>query len=113
MTSYAFVAPILPGKLDAWKRLCAEVSGPRKSQHVQARQRAGVTRELVWLQQTPQGDMAIVYWDADDPGRAMQYMATSSDPHDRWFVEQAKEIHGIDLTQAPPPPNTLTTEWRV
>lgn len=78
MASYAFVAPILPGKLDAWKQLCAEVSGARKSQHVAARKRAGVTRELVWLQQTPQGDMAIVYWEADDPARAMQQMAMSS-----------------------------------
>ena len=39
-------APILPGKLDEWKALDAEMNGPRREEHARSRKRMGVTREV-------------------------------------------------------------------
>ncbi|MBI2849319.1 MAG: hypothetical protein HYX88_04235 [Chloroflexi bacterium] len=111
MAVFCFAAPILPGKVEAVKRFAAELSGPRSKEFAEAQRRAGVSREVVWVQETPQGAMAVVYLDVDDPARAFKQMGSSDTPFDRWYAEQVKEIHGIDLTQ----PFTLSQvafEWR-
>jgi hypothetical protein len=112
MASYAFAVPVLPGKSEAARRLAAESSGPRRSESEESQRRVGITKQEVWLQQTPQGDICVVYWEVDDPTRAFQELASSDNPFDRWYLQQLKEIHGLDLTQQPPPPNELIFEWQ-
>jgi len=111
MASYSFTIPVLPGKTEAVRRFSAEVSGPRRSEMEEFQRRVGITKQEVWLQQTPNGDMCIVNLEADDPGRLFEELASSDKPFDRWYVQQLKEIHGIDLSQ-PLPPNELAFEWR-
>jgi len=111
MASYAFVVPILQGKTEAVRRLAAETSGPRRVEVEEFQRRVGITRQTVWIQQTSQGDMAVVYLEADDPGRMFQELASSDKPFDRWYLQQLKELHGIDPSQ-PPPPNELIFDWR-
>jgi len=110
MASYSFAIPILPGKTEAVRRLATEASGPRRSEMDEFQQRVGITKQEVWLQQTPQGDLSIVYFEAADPGRMFQELASSDKPFDRWYAQQLKEIHGIDPSQ-PLPPNELIIEW--
>src|ERR671933_4856 len=101
----AFVVPILPGKLDAFKQFVRELSGPRKAEHAASRRRLGITQETTFLQQTPMGDMAIVIGDGEgDYAQTTQAIAKSNDPFDVWFREKVKEIHGFDVTQPPPGP---------
>jgi len=108
MASYAFANPIQPGKMEAWKGLVAEMTGPRKAELAESRKRAGLTVERVFLQQMPQGDMAIVYWEAEDIGKVFEALMTSTNPFDQWFREQVLVgVHGMDLAAAPPPMNTL------
>lgn len=106
MGKVAFAAPVLEGKLDTWKKFNAELDGARHDDYVASRKRVGVTSERVWHQQTPMGDLAIVYVDGPGAESMMPQMAASQDPFDLWFKDQIKEIHGIDLTQPPayPPP---------
>ena len=111
MASYAFAVPVLLGKSGAARRIAAEVSGPRRSEADEFQRRVGITKQMVWLQQTSQGDISIVYLEADDPGRLFQELASSDKPFDRWYRQQLKEVHGLDLTQ-PPPPNELIFEWQ-
>jgi len=106
MQSIAFAAPILPGKADAfrdWMRL----EGERRKEHEASRERLGIGREAVWLQQTPAGDMAIIYMEADDLQAAFAGLATSQEPYDRWSRDTISDVHGIDLTQGFPPPEQL------
>jgi hypothetical protein len=71
-----------------------------------------VTKELGWLQQTPEGDLAIVYVEAADLERMFQEMAASTEPYDLWFRQQVLEIHGLDLNQPPEGPVAeLDFEW--
>jgi hypothetical protein len=113
MASLASAFPILPGKLEAWKRFSGEMAGPRRADHEASRRRLGVTKERAYLQQTPQGDMAIVYMEANDIGQVFQGLGSSQDPFDVWFREQVNDIHGFDLSQPPPGPlPEATFDWQ-
>lgn len=113
MATIAFAAPILPGKLEAWRRFNQETLGSRRSEYEASRRQFGITRESAWLQQTPQGHMAIVYLETTEPEQMFQAMATSADPFDVWFRQQVLDIHGLDLTQPPDGPlPELAFEWQ-
>jgi steroid delta-isomerase-like uncharacterized protein len=112
VATVTFAAPILPGKLEAWRRFAQEVEGSRDEEHAESRRRLGMTRERSWLQQTPGGDLALISFDAADPGRAFAGLATSNAPFDRWFREKVLELHGLDLTApAPGAPSQPFVDW--
>ena len=72
----------------------------------------GVTREVVSLQSTPQGDYVVVCLEADDPNTVVTKYLTSDASFDRWFAETIlKATHGMDASQGPPPPNQLFVDW--
>jgi hypothetical protein len=113
MTALAFVAPILPGKLEAWRRFNQETLGRWRSQHDAANSRSGITRELAWLQQTPDGDLAIIYLEVEDPERLFADLAISDDPYTAWFRQQVLDIHGLDLAAPSEGPiSTLEFDWQ-
>ena len=96
MALMAMAAPILPGKLDQWQELKAQLMGPRRDAYEASRKRMGV-QEQSFLQRTPNGDLVILVFEGADPAGAMAKMAGSKDPFDEWMAQQAQEIHGIDL----------------
>ena len=104
MASLAFAAPILPGKLTAWKQFAAELNGPRRAAFAAQQRRIGMTCHRAYLQQTPNGDFVIVYTEGKDPGRSMGAIGASKVAFDVWFKAQVKAIHGIDLTKPPAGP---------
>jgi hypothetical protein len=81
--------------------------GDRLEAYQDARRRAGITKESVWLQTTPSGDLVIVYIEADDVGAAMAVLGGSQEPFDRWFREHIHDVHGIALEDGFPPPLPL------
>lgn len=95
MECMSFFVPILPGKLEAWKALTAESTGPRREDHARSRKRAGITREVASLVQTPQGDFTSVFLEAEDISKAFKSMADSEDPYDLWFMERTMDVHGM------------------
>lgn len=104
---YAFAAPVLPGKLDAWKAMINEIKGPRRKEYQATRKKMGVKRERVWLQHTPQGDFVVVSFEAKDATKLFERIAASKEPFDLWFLAQIGEVHGIQLQTAIPPVNEL------
>jgi hypothetical protein len=96
MAMMAMAAPILPGKLDRWQELKAQLMGPRRDEYEASRRRMGV-HEHSFLQRTPMGDLLILVFEGSDPAGAMAKMASSKDPFDEWMAQQALEIHGLDL----------------
>ena len=72
----------------------------------------GVTVERVWHQTTPQGDLAIVYEEADDLAQGLSRLAASQEPFDVWFKQQVLEMHGVDFNQPLPGPlPELLFDW--
>jgi hypothetical protein len=112
MAGYAFAVPILPGQEAADRAFIEELWGPRRAGYEAAWRRLGVRAERIWHQATPQGTLAVVYLETDDPGRLFAGLATSDDPWVAWFRERILAIHGLDLSQPPPgPPNELVHDW--
>lgn len=108
MAAIAFAVPLLAGKTDV-DRLAMESCwrGQRREAYQDARRRAGVTKESVWLQSTPNGDLAVVYIEADDIDAALAALAGSQEPFDRWFRSHIREVHGVSLENGFPPPLPL------
>lgn len=108
MQTIGFIAPLLPGKTEEDR--AAMIScwrGERREAYERSRQRLGITREAVFIQSTPAGDVAVVYWEADDVEAALKGMATSDEPFDRWFRDHLREVHGIDVADGFPPPEQV------
>jgi hypothetical protein len=101
MQSVGFAVPLLPGQTEASRIALASCwAGARKEAFQDARRRAGITREAVWVQPAQQGDVAVVYLEADSLDAAFTMLATSAEPFDRWFRNHIREVHGIALEQA-------------
>jgi hypothetical protein len=108
MQCIAFAAPILPGQTESDRAAMESVAhGERKAAHASSRKRHGVTREAVWIQQTPGGDVAVVYLEADDLQAAFAGIGSSQDPFDVWFRGMVRDAHGIDLAEGFPPPEQV------
>jgi hypothetical protein len=93
----AVAFPILPGKTDAWRTWMEELNGSHRAEFVASRRAAGV-HERTFLQPTPMGDLVIVTLEGDDPARSFGQMVSADDAFTAWFVENAKAVHGVDLT---------------
>ncbi len=103
MAYYSFVNPVLPGKIDSWKSYIAEMNGPRNKERNESRKKVGLKVERVWLQRTPMGDFAVVYWEAKDMAKVFEILMKSDTPFDKWFRDKILvEIHGMDLSKIPP-----------
>jgi hypothetical protein len=106
MTSYAFAMPLVPGKTEAWRGYVKELTGPRSAEYKASRQRAGITKEHVFLQATPMGDFVVVAMECDDPATVIERLLASTDPFDVWFRDKVLiEAHGVDPSAPPPPMN--------
>jgi len=113
MVSFASAFPILPGKTEQWKHFYQEMVGPRRSEYDASNQRLEIARLVLALQQTPQGDMAVVYFEAQDIPHVFEGYASSQEPYDVWFREQIKDIHSVDFSQPLPGPlPEVVIDWR-
>jgi len=102
MQSIALSFPILPGKMEDAKAFAAEISGPRAAEMEASRRPLGVTREAVWVQQTPMGDVGIVLIEAEDVAAANRGFAESKAPFDMWFKQTVQGFSGVDFGQPVP-----------
>lgn len=108
MGSLAFVLPLLPGKTDADRAAMESCwKGDRKAEFEAARRRVGITREAVFIQKTPGGDLVVVYVEGPDLDSSFKELATSQEPMDRWFREHVREVHGIALEEGFDPPEQV------
>ena len=105
MQSITWFTPILPGKLEEWKAMVAEVNGPRREEMNRLYQQAGVAREVTSLMHTPQGDFVCLFHESEDLAKVFRTIATSTEPLAVWFREHLASVHGLtaEMLQGPPP----------
>jgi hypothetical protein len=96
---YCFTQLIQPGKREEAKAVFDEIRETRRSECEASRRRLGIREERVWFQTLPQGDMAVVYWEGDDPRAALQEFASSTDPFDEWLIERGREVYHFEPSQ--------------
>ena len=97
MSGIVLTFPIVAGKVEAWRRFCQELSGSRRQMHEASRQRMGMTRERLMLVKSAFGSVAVTTLEAPDVGWVLGQIITSDLPFDRWYREQVRELHGVDL----------------
>jgi hypothetical protein len=68
MSELVYAIPIVHGKEDLYRQTWDELEGARRDEYAAALKDAGITRQTIWHQQTPDGrTLAIVYIETTDP----------------------------------------------
>ena len=111
---FAIAVPILPGKTSQWKKFASELNREKKKDFEISCNELEV-RERTFLQETPAGDFAIVTLEGNNPSEAFEKFTTGRDPFTKWFLNEVKEIHGIDFSQTinAPLPELIIDSGRV
>lgn len=104
MDQTLFALPILPGKTEAARAFLQEMGGPRKHELAACGESAGIARELWAIQQTPRGDLVVVYIAGEDLAHAFKEFAASQSEFDRWCKQRVQETTGADLNTPPAGP---------
>ena len=100
----------------AWQEFADEIAtGARSDAHRAFLRRGGVSKETLFHQQTPTGDLMVLVWDGVDVDQmAAHFGSTLQNPssdHERYLAEYViPKVHGIDTEQPPPPPARLVAE---
>ncbi len=102
MRTLGFTAPILPGKSEYVWRFGKDIMGSRRMEMDESRKSIGQTRETVWIEPSPMGDVLVAYLEGQDSVRANKQFAASTRPFDLWFKRQAGAFTGIDFGQPLP-----------
>lgn len=93
MATLTYALPVLPGKAERVRRLPEEVE-PHRAAYDELNRQATVTRHEVYLQESPQGDLAITIMEAEDPNRVLRAFVDT--PYDQWWRDWNKDVHGFD-----------------
>jgi hypothetical protein len=101
MPAMTFVAPLLPGKEEEWRRFVQEVFEERLPEYKRLRQRLGIRNESVWLARTDTGETVIAHLKAEAPEWVAPALSTSREPFDVWFKERLLEFHGHAYESVP------------
>jgi hypothetical protein len=102
MPEVAFTLPVVSGKEELDRNTLKEMGGSRRDEYEAAMREAGITRHAIWHQETPNGTMAVVCVETDDPGAALAQFGSSDAPFNSWFRDQMKEVHGVDISEPAP-----------
>jgi hypothetical protein len=108
----AFAVPLLPGKAGALRAWAREAYDSRRQELAESRRALGATREEVFLNSTPAGDLGVAYLEGKDPVEANRQFAASGTPYDRWFKDRLRELVPpfVDFDQ-PVPANETVWDW--
>ena len=111
MANYCYAVPIVPGGIKLMQDWIVQHIVNDKD-HDAVFQAAGISREQVWIQRTPQGDLAVVSFEVKDAANAFESLAKSRDPWAVKFRDFLGKAHGVDFSQ-PVPINEQVANWQV
>jgi hypothetical protein len=112
MPLYAFVAPIQPNKTEQFRQFVSELSGSRKAEYEASKKSSGVSRETIFLQHTPMGQVAIVVQEAKDQAEALASLRSMKDPFHMWYFQRIKDVWDISFVGPDVPINELLLDYR-
>jgi hypothetical protein len=91
---------------EPFRRFLQELSGSRSEEYAELRRHLGISSESTWLVPRPSGGgVAVVYLEAEDPGRALRELATElatpNSPFTSWYGTQMRRLFGCDFARLP------------
>ena len=99
-----FALPIQSSKSQTARSFLQELEQGRRSDYAASERRLGITKEVWAVQQSPMGDLFVVFFEGADIAGAVSKFVGSQDQFDVWFKSQIKDISGVDLNVPPPGP---------
>lgn len=112
MDQTIFALPILPAQSTAARAFLAELEGARKEQYAASERRLGLNKEVWAIQQSPQGDLYVVYFSGESISAAFARFAASTDEFDVWFKGQVLATTGADLNTPPGPMSEILSDYQ-
>src|SRR6185295_12556268 len=110
MSVMAFGAPIKD--VNAARELAATLKGERSAEYVASQRRLGCVRERVFLGDSPNGPVHMVYREGVNAGFRMAQALSSTNAFDKFYIESVSKIAGIDVSKVPAgAPAHLVFEW--
>jgi len=112
MTGITLSAPILPGKIDDWKKFGFELAegGSKHNDYITVMKSSGVKRIRAWLQENPAGAVGIMLYEGDTPSEFIKQISTSQESFAIWFRKRIMDLHGFDLANVKGSPTELVTD---
>ncbi|XES78578.1 MAG: hypothetical protein ACBZ72_06820 [Candidatus Bathyarchaeia archaeon] len=100
MESVVMAIPILPGKTQETQKYFEDLKAEKWQEFCQSEERAGIVKERDFLQITPNGDIVLMYVEAEDLSKAFAQFAASQNPFDLYIKSELKKLTGLDLGQS-------------
>ena len=108
---YGGTFPVLPGKEERIRNFANELA-PHQAEWDRLCEEGTFSMVAILLQETPNGMIATYVNEVEDmDGRRTSF---GDSPYDRWWLEFAKDVYGIDLANLPPrrkPPSETVFQW--
>lgn len=111
MNRIAIAVPIKPGKAKLWKERTRQLMNSRRGDVEDDWRRFGIHRSTSWLQRTSQGDIAILYWEVDDPRKLQERTEIIMTSDDEYYVELREsltDIFEVEPGQSRPSPELVS-----
>lgn len=107
------IAPIAADRLDDWRSFHAELTGLRRSEWAASQRRRRITREAVFLWESPGGPAAVYLFEGDGADDGFDRLAAGEHHFDDWLRSRLAALHtGLDrprrLSDTRPAPGS----WR-
>lgn len=96
------VFPLLPGRQEAWRRLCQILDDGRAAEFALARDRLGILQASAWVAQTPERRVALLTLGGVSRAGVLDALAAATDPFERWLRHELQLLSGLDLSRPPP-----------
>jgi hypothetical protein len=101
MKSVLYTVPLKPGMFKAYKAFGAEITGPRKHEYADFLKRYRLNTCKVWHQKIGEKEYVFIYHDAEEDAlEGLKGLANSTNPFDRWFVEQLSKCYENQFFEA-------------
>ena len=94
MTQIQIAYPLHAGTQERWRRLAQEIAEPRSEQFAAFCQQMGITQVQIWVVQRPRGELLLITLHTEEPRQALLELASSTQPFDRWLLEQLQLLLG-------------------
>ncbi len=109
MQTYSGALPVLAGKRDALMQFIKDITGPMKKDFERSEKHLGIKKESWFLQSGPEGDVLLIYIEANDIAKVFGDFAVSKDPFEVLARNTMKDFTGVDFSVPPqgPPPAQL------
>lgn len=89
--------PVLPGKTKKAREFLKSLKRKHAKDFAALEKKLRTTKEAIFLQSSPQGDLIIDYFECTNPQKSIEVMAKSKDEFAAWMKKEIKDFSGIDM----------------